>query len=166
MVRLISVNTDEDLARRHFEQEVRQALIGLTANLMRVSSGGGAPDEIEEQVLALAEVLRRANQSDFAPSARAMRDILLVRESPLQLRYPLPQELNLAVFQDEMVLGGLEVAAGRLLTQHARELDGRLHLHQARHDYNRAERQAEPRLFSFLSAIAWVVKSFARRHPS
>jgi len=54
-MRVVTENTDADLARQRATVEVRWTLRELTANLLRVIRGAGKPHEIGLQAQALVE---------------------------------------------------------------------------------------------------------------
>lgn len=143
MVKLVSNNTPEELAQVKKRQrvdrareQVRSALVQMTANLLRVTRGAGRPAAI----VSLA--------SDFLQACVEYRDAAALNPDPEMLTDALewhhdPELLSrLDEFNqrhldadEKMVRGALQIAASRLLGQSTQEAAGHNELYEGMREW-------------------------------
>ena len=119
-MRLISENSDADLARNQALLELRWPLRDLAANIMRVARGAGRGYEIGQQCVAVLRGIEAFREAvGHYPSDAEISEAISLREGDRDrwddMRYGL----------HEIMEGGLQFAASILLAQSTQEAAGR-----------------------------------------
>lgn len=129
-MRIVSENSEQDLARQRAERTARAAVRQLTANLIRVTRGAGKPHEIGRQAVALLEAMQAHwDAARFWPFDE-MADALQMDERPKWPPNADPEEVNRHYAEQMIVAGALQVVASRLVGQATQQRAGEAELHR------------------------------------
>lgn len=124
-MRIVSENSDADLARERAIRQVDWALRDLTANLMRVTRGAGKPYEIGRQaqdfITALIEY--RDTVGHFPPSDE-LASLLTIERDPEVMARMNDDNLAQIYAEQEIIRGSLQIVASRLVGQSTQETAG------------------------------------------
>ena len=124
-MRVVTDNSDDDLAHQNAMADVSHALRELTSNLMRVVRGAGKPDDIFRQTQALAEAfVRYYEATGMAVPADELSTILSIEHDPQLLAQFSGLERDRLDAGQAVIRGALQVAASRLLDQKTQETIG------------------------------------------
>ncbi|MGK9233505.1 hypothetical protein KXS07_24955 [Inquilinus limosus] len=125
-MRIVSRNSDADLARGRAEQGVGLALRELAANLIRVMRGAGQPQEIGVQAAAFVDAVEIYQDLAKRPLlVEQVRDMLdIARDEPV-LRNGSDADWTEIQGHQAITRGALQIAASRLLAQPMQEGGGR-----------------------------------------
>lgn len=147
VLRVVSSQSQKELARRRADAELSPPFRTLAANLLRVVRGAGRPEALGEQMFACLEALQRYQQAHGAiPRARVLRLALDPEEASFETG-------NWAELQDQEALkwlsmsgqpekleaerkllrGALQICASRLVGQHTQEIVGEHELYSGVH---------------------------------
>lgn len=131
MVRLVSENTDKELAIARALGEVDRALAVLAANILRVVRGAGRPYELGEQAAAFLKALDAHWE---AAGCGVSSDVLAEALSHPEPRHLIGKfsddEVELKYAEHEIVRGALQIVASALLEQRTQETAGRSELNE------------------------------------
>ena len=118
-MRVVSENSDEDLARNRAADEIRWPLRELTANLMRIARGAGKPNGVREQLDAALEKLDAYRDvAGWWPEAEISEAIAITN------REFVGEWSEWGCGTNMMVRGALQIAASDLLGQGTQEAAG------------------------------------------
>ncbi|MGO1079209.1 hypothetical protein [Inquilinus sp. CA228] len=125
-MRIVSQNSDTDLARRHAGQNVELALQELTANLLRVIRGAGEPREIGLQALAFVEATETYQDVVRRPLfvSEVKRMLSIEQDEQAMRRKKSADRIEFHGMQ-AIICGALQIAASRILCQPRQEASGR-----------------------------------------
>jgi hypothetical protein len=151
-MKLVSENSAADLARRRGLRQVHQALQEMTANLMRISRGGGKPQELVRHVemFAGALVAYHEGTGEAVPAEEFAAALSVSTDPEFVAQFPGPEGERLDAI-DTIIHGALQVAASRLLQQRTHETVGSGEMHEGIralrriHDEARKEARAATR---------------------
>ncbi|MXO63424.1 hypothetical protein [Qipengyuania oceanensis] len=108
-MRIVSENSEEDLARMRAEELLRYPLRQLASNLMRVVRGAGKPYEVGIQAAAVIDVFENYKSVvGYYPSSGEIQEALSIDQEHWD-------EFTLA--QATIVAGSLQIAASELAHQ-------------------------------------------------
>jgi hypothetical protein len=162
-MRVASEISEADIKRREVEhrrdragQQMRLALRYLAANLMRITRGAGAPEDLVLQMTEFLEAFHAyCEAADISPSPftiREMLDISIDNGVLVDMSYP---EQTKAEGEEAILRGSLQIAASRLVWQRLQERAGEDETHrglellkearEAREEERRQERLEERR---------------------
>jgi hypothetical protein len=117
-MRIVSENSEADLARRRAMAPVDWALRDLTANLMRITRGAGRPYEIGRQAQALVDALIEfRDATGVYPSPDEISDTLAIGRGPEDLEKISDDHLDEIFAERAIIRGCLRIVASRLLDQ-------------------------------------------------
>lgn len=166
-MKIVSENTDADLATNRAEQGVNATLRSLTANLIRIARGAGRPEDIAREAFALAEALVAYEAAaGMLPFGQDLAAFIQPEESdPSQWS----DEEQLRHFAQELVVNGaLQLTASRILGQRTQAAAGRTEMHTGMREIEamraavQQQRKAEDRA---LRAATRKAKTASRRKP-
>ena len=124
-MRVVTDNSDADLAHRRAMADVSHALRELTSNLMRVVRGAGKPDDIFRQTQTLAEAfVRYYEATGLVVPADELSTILSIEHEPQLPAHFSGLERDRLDAGQAVIGGALQVAASRLLDQKSQETIG------------------------------------------
>lgn len=127
-MKIVSENTEADIARERAMQRVRNELQEITANLIRVVRGAGRPHEIARQSLALTEALTAYQAAaGMLPLGDDLAAVIQPEEPGLHDWRAEDQVRHYA--RQRVIDGALQVAASRLLGQLTQERAGEREMH-------------------------------------
>lgn len=168
-MRIVSENSDQDLARVRAEGRVDRALCELAANILRVVRGAGRPYELGRQAagfVAACEAYREA--VGHYPPPEDLGAALDVHRELEPSRFA-EREYVISAASESMMRGGLQIAASRLLGQLTQERAGDSELLDGARQYadyreeRRKEAAREQRALK--AATPATKKSVPRRKP-
>lgn len=151
VVKVVSSQSDEDVARGEALRDLRWALRELTANLMRISAQAGKPEMVGEQCVAVVKPMRKLLDLGSAPYDWAMQEMLNFRPDlgGMNLdRENTEWERGLAL----IVKGAVRMAAAELVDQGPQEAAGESMIFdglapiEAIRERNRKERERRERV--------------------
>lgn len=122
-MRIVSDQSDKDVAAHRAEAQAYHALRTLAANLMRITRGAGKPYDLERHAAAFldaAEAYRAIVGHSLA--ADNVQNALRVRKEVSTENDPVMFEAETAI--EEAVSGCLQIAASRLVFDGLREKQG------------------------------------------
>lgn len=116
----------DPLAAMDVTEGVDRTLRDLTVNIMRVSRGAGNAPEMARQVIECAVMLQRyRREKGHWPPAWALEKAIYFDPKGMERQRDLTgYDLQMRVAVDEMVKGGLRVAAARINRDHSQEHSG------------------------------------------
>lgn len=124
MVRLVSENTDAEIAAKRALDEFEGSLAILTANLLRIVRGAGRSYDVLEQANSLLLAAQRyRDAAGVWPSSEQIANALDLASPDFDERWP-EGESDFVYGKEAMIRGGLQVAASRLLGQRTQETAG------------------------------------------
>ncbi len=150
-MKVVSSNTETEVACHRAKDEVEWALRDLTANLIRVTRGAGRSHDIRRQmVLVLQAMQAHWDACGMWPSSYELDQMLSIRDDERLDRLN-DRDIEWAFAEFKMVRGALQVAASTLLDQstqraagHTELFDGLRQLERMREE-NRRAFDARPR---------------------
>jgi hypothetical protein len=117
-MRIVSENSEADLARRRAMAPVDWALRDLTANLMRVTRGAGRPNQIGRQAQALVDaMIEFRDATGVHPSPDEISDALAIGRGPEDLEKISDDHFDEIFAERAIIRGCLRIVASRLLDQ-------------------------------------------------
>ena len=145
-MRVVSENSETDLARRQAVERVRWALREMTANLLRVVRGAGKSHEIVNQTAELLQALAsyRDVVGTFPPVDELDRFLRMGRDFDAYMQYEEQVRARISA-EESIVRGALQMAASQLIGQSTQEAAGRHEMYgglNAIVDMRTAERKA------------------------
>ena len=157
LMRVVSENTDTDLARKRAEKRVKRALQELAANLLRVARGAGRPPDVFVQAGSLVDAAIAYREAvGTMPPADLIAGYLDVDQLGQVVGQGHPvHEVSLARGWETIMRGSLQVTASRLVGQPMQEQAGKSEMLQGvesieaiwsemRAERRAAERSAKP----------------------
>jgi hypothetical protein len=124
-MRIVSENSEADLAHQRAMAPVDWALRDLAANLMRVTRGAGRPHYVGRQAQALVEALSEYRDAiGYFPSPEEIANALAIERSPERIEQMSDEEFDLFRAEHAIVRGSLQIVASRLLDQKTQETAG------------------------------------------
>jgi hypothetical protein len=130
-MKLVAENSDVEIERRRALRQVHRTLQELTANLMRVSRGGGDPHEVVGRVQAFASSLvDHQNQTGKPVPVDEFSAALSVSTDAELISRLGDDEAEHLQETDAVIRGALQVAASRILRQRTYEALGRAEMHE------------------------------------
>jgi hypothetical protein len=130
-MKLVAENSNLEIERRRALRQVHRTLQELTANLMRVSRGGGDPHDIVGHIQAFASSMvdhhKQTGKSvpvdEFSAALSVSTDAELISRLD-------DDEAEHLQETDAVIRGALQVAASRILRQRTYEALGRAEMHE------------------------------------
>lgn len=126
-MRIVSENSEQDLARLRAEGDARRAVSELTANLLRITRGAGKPDEIARHLSALATAMQEHwDAAKFWPYDELADELRCDNREwlPEWRMRTSDEELERLDATEEIIAGALQIVASRLLGQRTQETAG------------------------------------------
>jgi hypothetical protein len=123
-MRLVSENSDAELARRRALERVEAALHELGANMLRVVRGAGKPYELGAQAAEFSLAMQaHFDIAEMYPSSGELAEMLSIEEDHAGHRM---NDHDRQMYLDEatIIRGALQIAASRLLGQRTQEAAG------------------------------------------
>jgi hypothetical protein len=122
-MKVVSENTEADLARGRAERSIEAALRALTANLIRVTRGAGKPEEINHQIVRLAEATTAySSAAGVLPAGDTLAGFIRLEDRDMS-RWS--DEERARSWAERLVVdGALQLTASRLLGQLTQERAG------------------------------------------
>jgi hypothetical protein len=123
-MRLVSENSDAELARRRALERVEAALHELGANMLRVIRGAGRPYELGSQASEFSLAMQaHFDAARMYPSSDELAEMLSISHDFSSHRM---DEIDRQRYHDEerIIRGALQIAASRLLRQRTQEAAG------------------------------------------
>lgn len=124
-MKVVSDNSDEDVARHRIEGEMIWALKELTANLMRITRGAGAAERLQSQLIAATKSLIAYHDSGgWVGGSNILQIAMDVETSGDILDRCDARNRQWARAEDTIIKGSLQMAASRLLGQSTQQRAG------------------------------------------
>lgn len=124
-MKVVSGNSETDIARSRALNDVEWALRNLAANILRVVRGAGKPDEFGEQMIKVVHAMfEYRDVVGHVPQADALRGALDINASDVLLENISDDEAEKLDAKQEIIRGALQIAASRLLGQSTQESTG------------------------------------------
>lgn len=131
-MRIVSENSEADIKRREAEhrrdrsgQQMRLALRHLAANLMRITRGAGAPEDLVPQMVEFLEAFNAYGDAAGIPPSpftiREMLDTSIDNDTLVEMSYPEQTKID---GEEAILRGSLQIAASRLVWQRLQERAG------------------------------------------
>lgn len=140
---MVAQNTEADLARKRASAEVSWALRQLTANLLRIVRGAGAPGEIIGQIdWLLGTIMAFQNVVGLAPFSEYPQMLDFVPHEEWR-RHADRGQLALVRAEERIVRGLLQIAASRLVGQTTQERAGESEMYAELRDLKDAREEIE-----------------------
>lgn len=130
-MRIVSENSEADIARERALKEIHWAVRELTANLLRVTRGAGRAYEIGSQAQSLVDAFMayRAAAGYFPSSDEISRALSVSYDGDVE-RNLSANDLAWLHGERAVVRGSLQIAASRLLGQATQEAAGSSEMHK------------------------------------
>jgi hypothetical protein len=141
-MRIVSENSDADLARRRALERIEGTLRALTANLLRVTRGAGNAHELGRQAADFIEAVEAHRSSTGTmPMSEEVAAMLDLDQYELLGKLD-ARERSRLLAEQTVIRGALQVVASRLMEQRTQETAGH---HEMFEGINRVEdiREAE-----------------------
>lgn len=124
-VKIVSSNTDAELARRRALRDAEVALVDLTSNLLRIVRGAGKSYEVGRQAAAVVRAFQAHwDAANMYPSAGEIDEMLsLEREDFIFDRYGEAEAMRILA-QRQIIRGALQAAASELVGQRTQQTAG------------------------------------------
>ncbi|WP_296597541.1 hypothetical protein [Phenylobacterium sp.] len=117
-MKIVSSNTDAELAANRALEQVEGGLVELTANLIRVVRGAGRPGDIIEQVVGLTEALREyGDAAGHLPAGDELAGMIRLESREVVVGHVSESSAAWHYAEQRMVRGALQMAASSLLGQ-------------------------------------------------
>lgn len=123
-MRVVSNNSEKDIAREHAKRRVQRASRELAANVLRVTRGAGKPYEIGPQAVALIEAMQAFYDIVGWYPVDEIDAALELSRSDDWLSSAPEEEVARYYAERSVVAGALQVAASQLLGQRTQESAG------------------------------------------
>ena len=132
-MRVVSENSEEDLARQDAEAQFGYALRDLTANLFRITRGAGKGYEVIPQLRQLSEAIAAFRDAfGHGPLSDLFNEALQVHDDLTDYS---DDNFRFARIKQITVDGALQYAASRLLRQHAHASRGEQQMYDGMRHY-------------------------------
>ncbi len=128
-MRVVSSNTEEDLARERARYDAEFAMRNLTANILRIVRGAGAPHELRRQMHALEEAMQAHWAADRTWPISDIAAAVYLREEPEN--WEQYSEANRAEWYAErqILSGALRYVAGEIIGPRVQASHGSSEMH-------------------------------------
>ncbi|WP_374572779.1 hypothetical protein [Phenylobacterium sp.] len=143
-MRLVSDNSDADLAAGRARQELRRALRAVAANILRIVRGAGKPAELADQLDELQLAISAFQGVTGLPPTAEFSGMLELEEDRDVIRGLNGRNLREHLAVKQMVRGALQKAASNLAGQLTQEraggtelFEGAIALEQVRDEWRR-----------------------------
>jgi hypothetical protein len=138
-MRVVSENSEAEIARQRAWSEVESHLRELAANFMRVTRGAGKPWEIGRQAQSLINAMQEHwDAVGHYPGSEAISNALSLDLDP-DVRARMSAENMVEIYaRQKIVRGCLQFAASHLLGQMTQESAGRSEMHDGMRDWDKA----------------------------
>ena len=148
-MKLVSEQSQENLAEQRALDALRWPIRELAANLLRVIRGAGRPSAIAQQSIALVAAFRHFNEeTGLLPSSHDVSEMLDISDDMDRLRGCRSDELAKLYAENDMVRGALQVAASKLLHQSTQAVAGKRELIEGSRNREAALQQLHARMAS------------------
>jgi hypothetical protein len=143
-MKVVSENSEAELAQREAMGQVRWALRDLAANLMRIIRGAGKPWEIGQQAQALINsIIAYREAAGYSPSSDENYKSPIARRWPGRVdRFDKHGSRNRMWAEDIVIRGCLQIAASRLLYQNTQRRAGEHEMYDGLRDLEEARKEA------------------------
>ena len=124
-MRLVSENSEADLAKREKLDEVERRFVDLASNVLRVVRGAGKPGDIGDQASALAwAYIEFEKVAGHYPFPEHIAEAANIAPTHDQLSKMSPENYEEVASEHQIIKGALQIAASRLLRQRTQESAG------------------------------------------
>lgn len=137
-MRVVSDNTEKDIAKHRLEHEVEWAMRELTANLLRITRGAGKSYDVLSQAHRLIDLsVKFKDLTGVWPYSEMERAICMRGEGRFE-----PHVSDFKWAEHSIVAGALQLTAATLLGQHLQQASGGSQMYDG---INELEREREER---------------------
>jgi hypothetical protein len=116
-LKIVSNNSEQEIAGNRAREEAEQAAVDLTANLIRIVRGAGRPHDIREQILRLALAMEAHREAGFGFPVDAMAEAIRLPDELRQTEGLSDRGIGLALARQATVNGALQYTASAILDQ-------------------------------------------------
>lgn len=164
-MRIVSENTDVDIARNAAQERVEWTLRELTANLLRITRGAGRAYEIGRQAAALVDAIQGyCDAAGIWPSSYELSAALRISSDDSRSADDFAADWAWA--EEQMIRGALQMTAARLLNQPLQIGSGQNELHKGFYALEALRKaKAEERRQAELAARKAILPKAKRRKP-